>query len=31
MKKILTTPNNAEDMQDILVGDFIYITGTLIN
>ncbi len=29
MKKILTTPIKAEDLQDIRVGDVIYLTGTL--
>ena len=28
MKKILTTPIKAEDLQDIRVGDVIYLTGT---
>lgn len=27
MKKILTTPIKAEDLQDIRVGDVIYLTG----
>ena len=30
MKKILTTPIKAEDLQDIRVGDVIYLTGTLV-
>lgn len=30
MKKILTTPIKAEDLQDIHVGDVIYLTGTLV-
>lgn len=29
MKKILTTPIKAEDLQDIRVGDVIYQTGRL--
>ena len=30
MKKILTTPIKAEDLQDIRVCDVIYLTGTLV-
>lgn len=30
MKKILTTPIKAEDLEDIRVGDVIYLTGTLV-
>ncbi|MCL7659813.1 L(+)-tartrate dehydratase subunit beta, partial [Klebsiella pneumoniae] len=30
MKKILTTPINAEDLLDIRVGDVIYLLGTLV-
>ncbi|MCU9699689.1 fumarate hydratase C-terminal domain-containing protein, partial [Escherichia coli] len=30
MKTILTTPIKAEDLQDIRVGDVIYLTGTQI-
>lgn len=30
MKKILTTPIKAEDLQDIRVGDVLYLTGTLV-
>ncbi len=30
MKKILTTPIKAEDLQDIRVGDVIDLTGTLV-
>lgn len=29
-EKILTTPIKAEDLQDIRVGDVIYLTGTLV-
>lgn len=30
MKKILTTPIKAEDLEDIRAGDIIYLTGTLV-
>ncbi|SQJ37399.1 tartrate dehydratase [Salmonella enterica] len=30
MKKILTTPIKAEDLEDIRVGDVIYLTGMLV-
>lgn len=30
MKKILTTPIKAEDLEDIKIGDVIYLTGTLV-
>lgn len=30
MKKILTTPLSAEDIQDLKVGDIVYLNGTLV-
>ncbi len=30
MKKILTTPIKAQDLEDIRIGDIIYLTGTLV-
>lgn len=30
MKKILTTPIKAEDLEDLRIGDIVYLTGTLV-
>ncbi|MBR2672741.1 MAG: L(+)-tartrate dehydratase subunit beta [Oscillospiraceae bacterium] len=30
MKKVLTTPIKAEDLEDIHIGDIVYLTGTLV-
>ena len=30
MKKLLTTPIKAEDLEDIHIGDIVYLTGTLV-
>ena len=30
MKKVLTTPIKEEDLEDIHIGDIVYLTGTLV-